>query len=99
MNGHDALARAEMVCRNGGSFGLSFYTCSLAKGRASTDLTTYEGCTVRTQLPHEKWSVDGKNLFLFTSSDGKPRMCWKILIRYMVFSDQKDKLYKIRLYE
>lgn len=99
MNGHDALVRAEAVTRNGGTFDVSFYPYSRRKKEASEELRTCVGCTVRTQLPHEKWSIDGKNLFLFADSEGEPKMCHKVLIRYMAFSDDNNKLYKIRWYE
>ncbi len=98
MNGHTALLRAEAVSAAGGTFDISFYQYSRAKGYVSVVLNTCSGCTVRKQLPHEKWSIDGKNLFLFSAKDGAPKMCYKVLIRYMAFSDDKI-LNKIRWYE
>lgn len=99
MSGYDALRRAEAVTAMGGTFSMAFYPYSRAKKEASTCLQTEEGCRVRTQMPHEKWSVDGANYFLFQNAEGRPRMCWRVLIRWMSFSDESNKLYKLIWYD
>jgi len=93
------LRRAEEATRIGGDFSIAFYPYSRSKGTVSNELRSYEGCTVRAQLPHEKWSVDGKHFFLFDDADGKHRMCWRILIRYIGFKAEKYKLHKVIWYE
>lgn len=99
IRGFDALQKAEEATRLGGDFALAFYSYSRTKGSVSTELRTYSGCTVRAQMPHEKWSVDGKHLFLFDDADGRHRMCWRILIRYIGFKADNYKLHKVIWYE
>ncbi|MGG6548573.1 UNVERIFIED_CONTAM: hypothetical protein NY100_24505, partial [Prevotella sp. 15_C9] len=62
---------------------------------ASATLTVKEGCRWRTQLPEERFSIDSDNFFLFTDADGEPKMCYRILIRYMGFPQDGFKLHKI----
>lgn len=78
-----------------GHFTVAFFPCSRNRGIASDKLTVKEGCKWRTQLPQEKFSVDGENLFLFNDGNGEPRICYKILIRYMAFPNDGYKLHKI----
>lgn len=78
-----------------GHFTVVFFPCSRKRNIANNKLTVKEGCKWRTQLPHEKFSVDGENLFLFTDGNGEPRMCYRILIRYMAFPNDGFKLHKI----
>lgn len=40
-------------------------------------------------------SIDSDNLFLFTDNNGEPKMCYRILIRYMGFPQDGFKLHKI----
>lgn len=81
------------------SFTISFFPYSRKKGLASSSLVTKEGCTHRAQLPRDKFSIDSDNFFLFKDSDGKECMCYKVLIRYMGFPQDKYKLHKISWYE
>lgn len=78
-----------------GHFTIAFYPCSRTKGQATAKLTVKEKCKWRIQLPHERFSVDSDNFFLFTDADGEPRMCYSILIRYMGFPQDGYKLHKI----
>lgn len=98
MSGYDALRRAETVTALGGTFTIAFYPYSRAKGEASTELQVMRGCRTRLQMPHEKWSVDGANYFLFDTDKGEHRMCWRVLIRWISFSDD-NKLYKLIWYD
>lgn len=98
MSGYDALRRAETVTALGGTFTIAFYPYSRAKGEASTELQVLRRCRTRLQMPHEKWSVDGANYFLFDTENGEHRMCWKVLIRWISFSDD-NKLYKLIWYD
>ena len=99
MSGYDALRRAEAVTALGGTFTLAFYQYSRAKGEAGVDPQVQRGCRTRLQLPHEKWSVDGANYFLFDNSAGEHRMCWRVLIRWMSFSDEDNRPYKLIWYD
>lgn len=96
MKGIDAMQWARELSKiPDGCFTIAFFTCSRTKGVADTKLCVKEGCKWRTQLPHERFSVDSDNLFLFTDGNGEPRMCYKILIRYMGFPQDGFKLHKI----
>ena len=90
-----------MLSKMGGSFCLSFFPYSRKKKPASPDvqMKTFQGCTMRLPLPHDKFDIDGKHYFLFTTSDDKPRSCYRVLIRYIGFSDEKFKLYRVIWYE
>lgn len=99
VQGEDAIRMAETITREGGTFSISFYHYSRSKGVASDQLTTYHGCRCRKPLPRDRWSVDSKNYFLFDTADGKPKMCYKVLIRYIGFQNQDNRLKKIIWYE
>ncbi len=99
MSGYDALRRAEAVTALGGTFTLAFYPYSRARGEASAELQVLRGCRARLQMPHEKWNVDGANYFLFDTDKGEHRMCWRVLIRWMSFSDEDNKPYKLIWYD
>lgn len=99
MSGYDALCRAEAVTALGGTFDMAFYPYSRARGEASAELQVCRGCRIRLQLPHEKWNVDGANYFLFDNAAGEHRMCWRVLIRWISFSDEDNKLYKLIWYD
>lgn len=98
IRGDDAIAMAEMITREGGTFSLSFYSYSRSKGKVDTTLTTYHGCRCRKPLPRDKWSVDSKNYFLFDTANGEPKMCYKVLIRFIGFENENYKLKKIKWY-
>jgi hypothetical protein len=68
-----------------GSFNVYFYQYSRAKREASAKLKGYEGCKIRSMLPQDKFQVDGDNYFLFTSKEGDPKMCYRILLRFIAF--------------
>lgn len=94
------MARAELLSKTGGSFTLSFFPYSRKKGNEDTvQLKTYERCTLRTPLPHDKFDIDGKHFLLFLTEDLKPRSCYRVLVRYIGFSDEEYKLKKIIWYE
>ena len=54
---------------------------------------------MRLPLPQEKWELKGKHYFLFLTSDGKPRSCYRALIRCIGFSNEDNKLYRVIWYE
>lgn len=78
-----------------GDFTVVFFPYSRKRDQASTELCIKEHCKWRTQWPGEKYSVASDNLFLFTDENGEPRMCWRILIRYMAFSQDGYRLHRI----
>lgn len=99
LRGIDALKKAEAVSKAGGDFTVCFFPWNRTKPeKGSVKMKTYEHCTMRRPLPHEKWDVDGKNYFLFETMDGKPRLCHRSLIRYMAFSSDDYTLNKISWY-
>lgn len=96
MNGIDALQWAREISKlPGGCFTLCFFPYSRSKGEAGDRLVVKPRCRYRTQLPQEKFVVDGENYFLFEDENGEPRMCYRILIRYMGFPQDDYKLHKI----
>ncbi len=96
MNGIDALQWAREISKlPGGHFTLCFFPYSRSRGLASGKMVVKEGCTYRRQLPDERFAVDGENYFLFTDVNGEPKMCYRILIRYMGFPNDGFKLHKI----
>lgn len=78
-----------------GHFTIAFYPYSRTKGTASNKLLTKERCKFRSQLPQERYSVDSDNLFLFTDKEGEPKMCYRILIRFIAFPQDNYKLHKV----
>lgn len=96
MTGPHALQWAKEISKlPDGCFTIAFFPYSRQKGEASAKLVIWEGGKYRTQLPHERFSIDGENLFLFTDANGEPKMCYRILIRYMGFPQDNFKLHKI----
>lgn len=96
MKGIDAMRWAREISKlPDGHFTLAFFPCSRVKQTASTHLEIKEGCRWRTQLPDECFSIDGDNFFLFTDGNGEPKMCYRILIRYMGFPNDGYELHKI----
>ncbi len=78
-----------------GDFTVVFFPYSRKRETASDVMTVKEHCKWRKQMPDERISIDPDNLLLFTDGDGEPRMCYRILIRYMAFSQDGYKLHKI----
>lgn len=96
MDGIDAMRWAREISKlPDGHFTIAFFPYSRQKNEANNKLIVRKGCRFRAQLPHERFSVDGENLFLFTDSDDNPKMCYRILIRYMGFPNDNFKLHKI----
>ncbi len=94
------MQRAEALSKTGGDFHLCFYPHSLSKSNEDTaEMKTVEHCTMRRPLPHDKWAVDGKNYFLFTTQEGQPRSCYRTLVRFIAFSDNGYELQKVQWYE
>lgn len=100
IRGTDAIKRAEAVSKTGGSFSLAFFPFSRKRSRGEvSELRSLSGCTMRLPLPQEKWELKGKHYFLFLTQDGKPRSCYRALIRYIGFSNEDNKLYRVIWYE
>lgn len=78
-----------------GCFTVAFFPYSRSLGEAGAHLVVKERCKYRTQLPHERFAVDSENYFLFTDENGDPKMCYRILIRFMAFPQDGYKLHKI----
>ena len=98
INGHIALKTAEDISHAGGTFTISFYRYSRSKKTASTSLKTYSNCRIRRPLPHEKFSIDGANFFLFETG-GEPKMCYRVLVRFIGFPSDGFKLKRVIWYE
>lgn len=96
IDGITALQNAREISKlPTGDFTVVFFPYSRSQGKAGDALVVKEHCKYRTQLPYERFSVDSENYFLFTDGDGEPRMCYRILIRFMAFPQDGYKLHKI----
>lgn len=100
IRGIDAIQMAESVSKLGGDFTISFFPFS--RHRKLPDkvcLKTYEHCTCRKPLPHDKFDIDGKHFFLFLTAADEPKACYRVLIRYIAFSNDGYKLKRVIWYE
>ena len=96
LDGMHALQWARELSKlPGGDFTVMFYPYSRKRDKAGTTLTVKEHCKWRTQWPNEKYDVAPDNLFLFLDENGDPKMCYRVLIRFMAFSQDGYKLHKI----
>lgn len=96
ISGLTAIQWAKEISKlPGGCFTIAFFHCNRTDGIVSNKLTTVEGCTWRTQMPDDKICVDGDNLFLFNDANGNPKQCYRILVRYIAFPNDRFKLHKI----
>ena len=99
IKGIEAIRRAELLSKTGGSFAIAFFPYSRKKSVPdSIDMKVMSGCTCRTPLPHDRFDIDGKHFFLFLDKDQKPKTCYRVLIRYIGFSDEDFKLKKVVWY-
>ena len=97
INGLEALRLATEVSKiPDGTFTIAFYPYNRVKGVASNKLRTITGCKTRAQLPKDKFWVDSENYFLFLDGEGKHKTCYKILIRYIAFPNDKNNLIKVQ---
>ena len=96
LDGMHALQWARELSKlPGGDFTVMFFPYSRKRDKASATLTVKEHCKWRTQWPNEKYAVAPDNLLLFLDGDGEPRMCYRVLIRFMAFSQDGYTLHKI----
>ena len=96
LNGIDAMQWAREISRvPQGDFTISFFPYARSQGMAGEQMVVKEHCKWRTQLPDECFKVDSENFFLFEDQEGNPKMCYRILIRYMGFPQDGYKLHKI----
>lgn len=97
MTGINAMQWAKEISKlPDGYFTIAFFPYSRQKNCASSKMEIKEQCKYRSQLPHERFAVDSDNYFLFTDANGNPKMCYRILIRYMGFPQDGYKLHKIK---
>ena len=96
MRGIDALEFAKEISKlPDGKFNIAFFPYNSSKERAVTELRVIEECKVRTQLPEDQFSRDSENYFLFSDKDGKPKTCYRILIRFIAFSSDNYTMRKV----
>ena len=96
LKGPHALQWAREISRlPQGDFHIAFFPYSRTTGEATPQLKVMKHCRWRTQLPKEEFSESSENYFLFSDHDGNPKMCYRILIRYMAFPNDNYKLHKI----
>lgn len=96
LDGIHALRLAKEISKlPDGCFTIAFFPYSKASGKSDGKMVVKDGCKFRSQLPQERFSIDGDNFFLFTDNEGNPKACYRILIRYMGFPHDNFKLHKI----
>lgn len=96
MDGINAMQWAREISKlPKGDFTLCFFPYSRSQGVAGDKLIVKPHCKYRTQLPQDRFGVDSENYFLFEDEHGEPKMCYRILIRYMGFPQDGYKLHKI----
>ena len=96
MDGINAMQWAREISKlPGGDFTLCFFPYSRSQGVAGDKLIVKPHCKYRTQLPQDRFTVNSENYFLFEDEHGEPKMCYRILIRYMGFPQDGYKLHKI----
>jgi len=95
ISGYKALKALADITRAGETFTIAFFKYSRVKREASPKLRTISGCWCRSQMPHEKWDIDGDNYFLFECAEG-PKACYKYLIRYIGFPGDNYTLKKVK---
>lgn len=96
MDGITALQWAREISKlPDGEFTLCFFPYSRQRQEASAKLVTKRHCKYRAQLPGERYKVSSENYFLYTDENGDPKMCYRILIRFMGFPQDGFKLHKI----
>lgn len=96
MDGTNAMQWAREISKlPDGYFTVCFFQYNRTRQIASDKLIVKVHCKYRTQLPNERYSVDSENYFLFEDENGEPKMCYRILIRYMGFPQDGYKLHKI----
>lgn len=78
-----------------GDFTLAFFPYSRTRGTAGARMVTREHCRARSPMPNEKLAIDADNLFFFEDQEGRPRTCYRILIRFMAFPNDGYKMHKI----
>lgn len=96
LDGIHALKLAREISKlPDGYFTIAFFPYSRATGKASGKMVVKEKCKFRSQLPQERFSIDGDNFFLFSDENNNPKTCYRILIRFMGFPHDDYKLHKI----
>lgn len=97
INGLAALKLATEISKiPDGTFTIAFYPYNRGKGQASAKMRVIEGCKTRAQLPKDCFGVDSENYFLFTDCQGQPKACYRVLIRFIGYSHQNNKLRKVK---
>ena len=97
IKGIDALSLATEISKlPDGKFTIVFFPYNSTKGVASTTARVIERCKVRTQLPDDRFTRDSDNFFLFEDENGKPKTCYRVLIRFIGFSSDNYQLRKVK---
>lgn len=99
VKGYELLRTLEDISRAGGTFNIAFYKYSRANKQASKTLRTITGCRTRAQLPHECFTIDGANYFLFVDATGSPKTCYRVLIRFVGLPGDNFTLKKVKWFD
>jgi hypothetical protein len=96
ISGLNAIRLTQEIARiPGGVFRIAFYPYNRTTGQADPKLRIMDECTYRSQLPQDRFTIDGDNYFLFNDKDGNPKMCYRILLRFIGFPNDNFTLRKI----
>lgn len=86
INGIDAIRMMQEVSKlPDGNFTIAFYPYNRTLGKANANLQVREKCTVRKQLPQERFQIPSDNYFLFMDSNNDHKTCYRVLIRFVCF--------------
>jgi len=97
INGIDALKLASEISKlPDGYFTIVFFPYNSTKGLVSKKVRTIERCKTRTQLPDDCFRKDSENFFLFKDEDGRPKTCYRILIRFIGYSSDNYRLRNVK---
>ena len=81
-----------------GHFTIAFFPYNRTKEEASTKLQVRERCKARAQLPQDLFQIPSDNYFLFQDKDRNPKMCFRVLIRFVGFPPEY-KLIKVKWFK
>ena len=91
--GSEAIRRARnLKYVPGATFSLIHLTCNL-KTKECGKLSKTERCRVRLALKEDTFQLDGDLYFTYEDADtGEPKMCFKILMRFIGFPPDHELL-------
>lgn len=93
IRGYDAIRRMRYISlQEDGYFTIYHLTADLTKG-VTSGWRKVEKCRLRKALPTRKYVTDSDHYLPYENIDtGEEKMCFKILLRYIVFPPETEVL-------